>query len=204
MIETEVIQPMTTAEIESGIGQFIRLYQDGIDSIKMAGELLCRMVDHDPHVTDYIIQRCPALTPTALSIMEQVGRGLIHAPLAMDPSPGARSLRKLPLSLQVKFETEPIPVVVINGKGESDVLLIRHKDMTPDQIRQVFRGDRVATEGEQRAWIADRDSKLQREALKAPHTPWKVSGRKVIVLRACELSTRDLKNMLAALEKTAP
>lgn len=194
-------QPLAQGEVNSKIREFLNLIKSGFEAFQQAGNILAQLVDDDPHVTDLIIRECPQLTPNILGRFEQIGRGMMHPALAMDPSPAAKSLRKLPLSLQVKYQVEMIPVVVINGQGEPDVLLINYKDMTQDQIRQVFRNDRVATEGEQRAWIADKQGKAKLEAIKGPPALWMVRGRKIIVTRACELTEKDLESMKSQLKR---
>ena len=142
---------------------------------------MVELVDADPHVYDYIGQQCPSMTPGMLNTFERIGRGQILPALAMDNSPGSRKLKSLPISLQQRFETEPIPLIVMRN-DEPDVLLVKREDMTASQANQAFRNGRLSTEGEQRAWIED--FKMKASAAKpagSEAASWEIKGKELIV-----------------------
>lgn len=188
---------MTPAQQKQRIREFVTALQNGIDSFTTAGKILVDLVDSDPHVYNYIIQECPTISTDLLSKLEMIGRGILLPSIAMSDSPGAKHLGKLPLSVQERFEHEPVPVIVQTDDGW-DVLLVKHEDLTQNQARQVFRSGRIATEGEQRAWIED--YKLRERAKNEPapiSRGWKIKGNKVEFEGAITLSAQELASILA-------
>jgi hypothetical protein len=182
---------LTLKQQDEFIVQFIDLFRQGVEAWIKAGEILVELVENDPHVYDEIIERCPTLNAGILGRFEQMGRKTLHPQLLLSASPGFDRLRKLPFSLQERYVSEPVPVVV-NTQHGTDILLIKAKDMTKEQASQVFAGNRIRTEGEQKALLAQQESA---KAAPAPvrQSPYLIKGRKVefrepIVLTASELA----------------
>ena len=173
---------MTTKQQNAKIAEFAQAVSDGMEAWQRAGEIMVELVDADPHVYDYIAQQCPSMTPGMLNTFERIGRGQILPALAMDNSPGSRKLKSLPISLQQRFETEPIPLIVLTNTGDVDVLMVKREDMTAAQANQAFRNGRLSTEGEQRAWIED--FKMKASAAKpagSQAASWEIKGKELIV-----------------------
>jgi hypothetical protein len=182
------------------IQAFLAAFQAGVDAWIEAGKILVELVDEDPHVYNYIQQECPAMTPDILGKFESIGRGVILPTLAMDASPGSKQLQRLPLSVQERFQKEPIPVIIQADDDDStDVLLIKYQDLTPQQAKQVFRNGRLATEGEQRAWIEDYKLKNAKPR-KCNETPWRLT-KDGLVVGDISFSAKQLAGFLAQLTK---
>ena len=188
------IKTKTTKEQNSKIVELAQAIKDGGDAMQRAGNIMVELVDADPHVYDYITKQCPSMTPGMLNTLERIGRGQIIPALAMDNSPGSRKLKSLPISLQHRFETEPIPLIVMRN-DEPDVLLVKREDMTAAQANQAFRNGRLSTEGEQRAWIEDFRMKAQ-TAKPAEAASWEIRG-KVLVVGNVRFSQKQLLSFAA-------
>jgi hypothetical protein len=192
----------TTTEIinlDQKIKSFIAAYQRGMNAWEEAGRIIVRIVDHDPHAVDDIIKQCPALTPTIIGVFERIGRGQLLPSLAMDSSLGASKLRELPLSLQKRYEQEPIPLIVNTNNG-TDVLLVDAKNMTREQVKQVFAKGRIRTEGEQKAFLAQQESSAIKTTVQGKPA-WTVKGGRVIFEAGTTLTAGELATILAQITK---
>jgi hypothetical protein len=190
------IKTMTIKEQNSKIVELAQAIKDGGDAMQRAGNIMVELVDADPHVYDYITKQCPSMTPGMLNTLERIGRGQIIPALAMDNSPGSRKLKSLPISLQQRFETEPIPLIVMRN-DEPDVLLVKREDMTAAQANQAFRNGRLSTEGEQRAWIEDYKMKAQTaKPAGSEAASWEIRG-KVLVVGNVRFSQKQLLSFAA-------
>ena len=180
------------------IQQFITLFKEGVEAWIKAGEILVQMVEEDPYVYDYIIAQCPTLNAGILGRFEQMGRKTLHPQLLLTASPGFAKLQKLPYSMQERYITEPVPIIVHTDEG-TDVLLVNAKDMTKEQAAQVFAPGRVRTEGEQKAWLMQQRSNNARNVTEAVQVPWKIKGGKVII-NGVEFTRKQLHVILAEME----
>jgi hypothetical protein len=180
------------------IQQFITLFKEGVEAWIKAGEILVQMVEEDPYVYDYIIDQCPTLNAGILGRFEQMGRKTLHPQLLLTASPGFAKLQKLPYSMQERYITEPVPIIVHTDEG-TDVLLVNAKDMTKEQAAQVFAPGRVRTEGEQKAWLMQQRSNNARNVTESVQVPWKIKGSKVII-NGVEFTRKQLHVILAEME----
>jgi hypothetical protein len=191
--QTEIIN------LEQEVASFVAAYQRGMEAWEEAGRIIVRIVDHDPHAVDDIMKQCPALTPTIIGVFERIGRGLLLPSLAMDSSEGARRLRELPLSLQKRYEQEPIPLIVNTSNG-TDVLLVDAKNMTREQVKQVFAKGRIRTEGEQKAFLAQQASNNAKPCQQGKPA-WTVKNGRVIFEAGTTLTAGELATILAQITK---
>lgn len=189
---------LNTKEQEAKIEEFIAAYVSGMEAWKKAGKLIVELVEDDPHVFDYIAQKCPSLTQGVLETFEKIGRGMLLPALAMDSSPGGRMLKNCPLSLQMRYEREPVPLIVETNDG-TDVLLVKPRDMTRDQARQVFATGRIRSEGEQKAWLVD--NRARKYVPNNPPAPWKIKGTKVEFQAGATMSAGELAVIISQLTK---
>jgi len=180
------------------IQQFITLFKEGVEAWIKAGEILVQMVEEDPYVYDYIIAQCPTLNAGILGRFEQMGRKTLHPQLLLTASPGFAKLQKLPYSMQERYITEPVPIIVHTDEG-TDILLVNAKDMTKEQAAQVFAPGRVRTEGEQKAWLMQQRSNNARNVTESVQVPWKIKGSKVII-NGVEFTRKQLHVILAEME----
>jgi len=191
---------MTLSQKSQKIEELISLFTVGIDTWKKAGEILVELVEADSGVYEEIISKCPMITPNALANFERMGRGLLYPPLAMDGSPGGKKLQALPLSQQVKYESEPIPLIVHTENG-TDVLMVRAKDMTRDQAAQVFGKGRIRTEGEQKALLIEMRSKATPSRPSENIAAWKIRNGRVEFVTGATLSAGELATIITQLTK---
>jgi hypothetical protein len=181
------------------IGKFIELFQTGVNAWIQAGEMLVEMVEEDPHVYDYIIQQCPTLNAGILGRFEQMGRKILHPQLLLSASPGFSKLSKLPFSMQERYLSEPVPIIVHTENGP-DVLLVETKNMTKDQASQVFAPGRIRTEGEQRAWLMQQRSNAAKP-VGSNVAPWAIKGGRVVFVAGATLSAGELATIITQLTK---
>ena len=199
MQTTEEPKFMTPQTQNEKIQQFLDLYQQGKDNFIRAGEVLVELVEADPRVFQYITEKCPLLTPSVLQTFERIGRGQILPTLAMDNSPGGQRLKMCPLSVQRRFEAEPVPLLVSKPDGETDVMLVNYKDLTRTQAFQAIVDGHVATIDEQRARLAHVWQKNAKES--TAKCPWVIRGRKVEFTQGVSLTAKQLAAILAQLTR---
>jgi hypothetical protein len=190
---------LTVNEMNAKIDSFIALFKDGVEAWIKAGEILVDLVEADPHTYDYIIQKCPTLNAGILGRFEQMGRKTLHPQLLLTASPGFAKLQKLPFSMQERYIEEPIPLVVHTDDG-TDILLVQAKNMTKEQAAQVFAGDRLRTDGEQKAWLMQQRSMNARPVNKQ-EAAWTIKAGRVIFREGTSLSAGELATILAQITK---
>ena len=181
---------LTQKESNQKINQFITLFKEGVDAWIKAGEILVELVEADPHTYDYIIEKCPTLNAGILGRFEQMGRKILHPQLLLSASPGFNKLRQLPMSMQERYITEPVPLIVHTAEG-TDILMVKAKDMTKEQAAQAFAPGRIRTEGEQKALIMEKASHAARPVNQQTTCPWKIRGKQVEI-GGILLSKKDL------------
>ena len=175
------------------ITQFQNLCQQGMDAWAKAGKIIVEMVDDDPNAYEKIIEKVPSMTPEILGNFERIGRGLLYAPLAMDSSPGGERLKLLPLSLQRLHESKPVEVCVRRDDRSYDTIMVLPRNMTKKQAKQVFSRDRIRTLGEQRAILAEEESKCVAPRLSGKDSsPWRVRGGRCEFVAGASLSLGEL------------
>lgn len=75
------------------------------------------------------------------------------------------------------------------------------RDLTRRQAAQVFASDHVRTEGEQRAWLLEKQAADKRRAAAVEASPaWSIVGNKVRFNRVVTLTKRELQNILSQLK----
>ena len=188
----------TITQQQDKIATFIEHFRRGVEEWISAGEILVEMVEEDPYVYDYIIQQCPQLNAGILGRFEQMGRKTLHPQLLLTASPGFAKLQKLPFSLQERYIEEPVPVIVHTEQG-TDVLLVKAKDMTKEQANQVFATGRIRTEGEQKAFLVQQESRRAADKKEAVDRPWRIRGHKAII-NGVEFTRKELYAILSQME----
>lgn len=166
-----------------------------------AGKLLVELVDADPNAYDKILERAPMLTPDILGVFERIGRGVLYPPLAMDASPGGSRLKMLPMSIQKKHESAPVEVVVRNREGKYDTLMILPKNMTRSQSKLAFAKDHIRSVGEQRAILADEETKSAPMVMRKVDSPWRIRNGRCEFIAGATLSAGELATILTQITK---
>lgn len=193
---------MKTHEItNSKITEFISFYQGGMEAWMSAGKLLVELVDEDPNAYDKILERAPMLTPDVLGVFERIGRGVLYPPLAMDASPGGARLKLLPVSIQKKHESAPVEVVIRTSTGSYDTLMILPKNMTRAQSKLAFARDHVRSTGEQRAILADEETKSAPITMRKGESPWRIRNGRCEFVAGATLSAGELATILTQITK---
>jgi len=106
---------------EPTIKQFAEALQAGRDSIKIACNILCGLVDANPNAYRDIQKEHPEISSNLLANLERVGRGAMHEALLFDSSPAAKRIAMLPASQQKALYEGTVKVVsVANGKTYVD------------------------------------------------------------------------------------
>lgn len=188
---------MTRTEQNAKIEQFIEFYKQGVNSWIEAGKIIVELVEADPYVFDYIIEQCPHINAGVLGRFEQMGRGIIHPHLLLTNSPGNKALSRMPMSVQQRYLSEPIPLIVQTDAG-TDVLLVKAKDLTKNQASQVFATGRVRTEGEQKAWLIEKRSMAAKPC--GTNVPaWKIKNGRVEFIRDATLTAGELATIMTQL-----
>lgn len=188
---------MTQNEQNQKIQEFIEHFQQGVDSWLRAGEIIVELVEADPHVFDYIINRCPNLNAGVLGRFEQMGRKILHPQLLLTTSPGSKALSRMPMSVQQRYITEPVVLIVDTPDG-TDTLLVKAKDLTKLQSSQVFANNRLRTEGEQKAWLIEQRSKNAKPC--GANVPaWKIKNGRVEFIRDATLTAGELATIMTQL-----
>jgi hypothetical protein len=195
-MKTTLTQPQRNEAITS----FIALFKDGVEAWIKAGEILVELVEDDPHAYDYIIQQCPQINAGILGRFEQMGRKTLHPQLLLTSSPGFARLQRLPFSLQERYITEPIPLIIHTDDG-TDMMLVQAKNMTKEQAAQCFAPGRIRTEGEQKAWMMQQRSNAARPVNKDSAPAWTIKGGRVIFREGTSMSAGELATIIAQLTK---
>lgn len=186
---------------DTKIAEFVSFYQGGMDAWLSAGKILVELVDADPNAYDRILEHAPMLTPDVLGVFERIGRGVLYPPLAMDASPGGSRLKLLPMSVQRKHESAPVEVVVRKTNGHYDTLMIIPKNMTRAQSKLAFAKDHIRSTGEQRAILADEETKSAPITLRKVDLPWRIRNGRCEFVAGATLSAGELATILTQITK---
>jgi hypothetical protein len=174
--------------------QFIDLVVTGANALADAGKLIADAIDlHGEEIIEVVCDKCPDMTSEFVKRLEAVGRNKIHRLLVINESAGVRRLRSLPFSIQEKYASNPVPLLIVEGQSvktiQADV-----RNLTPAQATQVFARDHVRSEAEQRTFIEDLRSK---QSAPAHNAPFRVVKNELIIIEPCRLGKKELCDALA-------
>lgn len=180
--------------------QFKDLIFEGIEKWINAGEILVDLIDNDGLTYAQISESCEGITTDIISRFEQIGRKQLHPRLLVNTSTGFKKLMQMPYSIQMKYSSEPIPVLVESSVG-ADQILVKTEDLSTAQCKQVFKRDGIRDLGAQRAYIKEQ-ARVEKEARDSVvecefTSPWFVKGGKVIIRQTCQMDKSDLLQILA-------
>lgn len=176
----------------NAVEKFVELFTRGYEAWVEAGKIVSDALESDPDFADKVHAKHPEISCDTVYAFDRLGRKELHPKLLISDSPGARKLRKLPYSAQQKYTESPLPVLVKTNKGW-ETLNINLFNLTTDQACQIFDGDSIRNEGAQRAWLEDRSSK----AMIQIDEPYRVSGKKLIVMQPCQFTASQIARLLA-------
>lgn len=142
-----------------------------------------------PEGQEEFIRAFPASSRQFWRRIQLVARGELYPSLATKTGRAAQYLAKLPIDEQRRYETELIPVAIVDDRGRQDTLNMDVEDMSGALLDQVFAGSgnrrRIRDVAEQRAWMAEqarkRQAREEREAgaVRIERSRWIVERGKV-------------------------
>ena len=186
---------MSSLTKHNPIEQFIDLLQRGYDAWIEAGKIVAKSLEDDPDFAEKVNAAHPEVSIDTVYAFDRVGRRELYPKLLMSDTPGAKRLRRLPYAAQEKFANNPVSVLIRADKGW-DTLKTSVFNLTSDQAAQVFDGDCIRTEAAQRAYLEAKSTK----AMVQIDEPYRISGRKLIVLQSCQFTAGQLARILADME----
>ena len=111
-----------------------------------AGQLLVAFMDKDPARTASQVED---ISPGIINFLEKIGRGQWDYRM-IEPCRNTVRIRRLPGSIQKRiFDGERFPMVT-----EDTTIMVDLRTIEGEAVRQMFNGEQVRTEGEQKAWLA--------------------------------------------------
>jgi hypothetical protein len=185
----------TSLKKNDTIERFMELFQKGYEAWVEAGKLVSEQLETDPDFAEKVHDAHPEISCDIIYAFDRLGRKELYPKLLISDSPGAKRLRRLPYSSQEKYCKEPVPLLIRNEKGWQ-TLNTSVFNLTPEQAAQIFDGESMRTEAEQRAWVENKATK----SLVQIDEPYRVSGRKLIVIQPCQFTAGQLARVLAEIE----
>jgi hypothetical protein len=190
------LTPEETAKLEPTARKFAEAVKIGIDAFVEAGRVVAEAIDLDPKFPDKIAELSKGqFSAKFVRRFEKLGRGHVIPELIFCwDKPGITKLRQLSPPMQNYYLANGIEVVVAGG----DFLLVDPKHLTKFQVKQVFEGDEIRTQAEQRAWLESEKSENNlkgTEVVEAPFTLCKSKGQ-IVFNRPCHFDIDDLMKIL--------
>lgn len=183
------------------ITEFVALITQGIECWNKAGEIVVQLLDEHGMTISDIAETSDFLTEDTVTRFEQLGRKQLIPNLLVADYPASRHLMRLPYSEQKRAIETSVDMLVCEGK-ETSVLKVSVENLTPAQCRQVFDGDQIRSIGAQRAWLEDkRGAQEIKDLLEQPTSIYQVRGKRIIIRRPCELTSGQLAQMIAEIER---
>lgn len=183
------------------VGEIVALITRGIECWSKAGEIVVKLIDEYRMTIPEIAGNSEFLTEDIVARFEQLGRKQILPQLLVADYPAARHVIKLPYSEQSRAVDSGVELLVMDGEGHS-TLKVAIENLTSLQCKQVFAKDAIRSLPAQRAYIESQKTDNEiKGRICSEEAIWKVSGRKVAFLKPCQLSARELAQIIAEIEK---
>lgn len=172
------------------------LFLQGIESLKKAGDKLVDMLEAGGALPD--IAENTGLPADVLAQLERIGRNQLNPSLLLANYPAAVALQRLSVSEQNRLLSAPAEVLILKN-GVADTLLVEAKNMTREQVTQVFAKGHVRALPEQRAWLESRKAVMPAVQVSAP--PYTVTGKKTVIFNvAVEMTAEELIRIAQTLQ----
>lgn len=203
MSNIQKTEPQNTVTAPDHIQRWMSLLHGAQTSIIALGDATAQCIDADPDFVETLTKRFPQVTAEFVRKCEMVGRKKLHPRLVISEGPGASRLRRMPLALQEKYVSEPLPLLIRCAEsGTVDVINADLLNLTSDQAKQVFDCDamEVRSEAAQRLWLENQSAKLM-PTPKANNSPYrKVKDKIVVMVAGTAFSREELLKMALELE----
>jgi hypothetical protein len=196
---------MTTLVLEQQkknelISAFTDLINKGIECWKAAGEIVVSLIDDYEMDIEDIATASKYLTQDIVGRFEQIGRKQIIPDLLVAGYPASNYMLRLPYSEQKRLAENSVELLIA-GEKESSSLMVTIENLTADQCRQVFEGNKVRSLAAQRAWLEDRTLKeRQKTTIRDTEPAYTLNKKKVIFNRPCEMTRQQLAKILSEFE----
>jgi hypothetical protein len=182
------------------VSEFCSLVNTGIEAWSKAGELVVKLIDEHGLSVAAIAQASSYLTDEIVGRFEQLGRKQIIPNLLISDFPASKHLFRLPYSEQKRLIDGQVELLVVTEKG-TETLMVDTENLTPAQCKQVFDRTAVRSIGAQRAYMESKKEEYRiSSAIQESDPFYKVRGKKVIFTKPCEISSRQLAQILAEIE----
>lgn len=172
------------------------LVTQGIESLKRAGAKLVQMLTNGERLPDIAEQS--GIPADVLAQLERIGRNQLNPALLLADYPAVVAIQRLSVSEQDRLLSVPVEVMVIKD-GKADTLMVAAKNMTREQVTQVFAKGHVRELPEQRAWLESRAIKTpEAKVIDAPYT---VTRRRTVIFKVgVEMGAKELLRIAQALQ----
>jgi hypothetical protein len=183
------------------VGEIVSLITRGIECWSKAGEIVVKLIDDHRMTIQEIAGNSEFLTENIIARFEQLGRKQILPQLLVADYPAAKHVIKLPYSEQSRAVDAGVELLVMGDEGHS-TLKVAIGNLTPLQCKQVFANDAIRSLPAQRAYIESQktDNEIKNRVFN-DEAIWKVSGRKVVFFKPCQMTARELAQIIAEIEK---
>lgn len=144
---------LNAAEVEKIFDRADRMFGDIAKNVVELSKLYVESVSRDPTMRQKWEEKYPHISRSSWRRFEGIAAKKIDPLLAVVDYSYSAKIERLSLDDQHRLLTEPIPTVVVDERGKTDILKVKFEAMTPSQKSQVVAFDHVRTESEQKAWI---------------------------------------------------
>jgi hypothetical protein len=185
---------------ESLVHEFVSLINKGIECWSRAGEIVVKLIDDHGLSVSSIAGASQYLTDEMVGRFEQLGRKQIIPNLLISDFPAAKHLFRLPYSEQKRLIDGQVELLLITDQGP-ETLVVETENLTPSQCKQVFDRTALRSIGAQRAYLeSKKEENRLTSAIHESEPFYKIRGRKVVFTKACEISSRQLAQILSEIE----
>lgn len=183
------------------VGEIVSLITRGIECWSKAGEIVVKLIDDHRMTIPEIAGNSEFLTEDIVARFEQLGRKQILPQLLVADYPAAKHVIKLPYSEQSRAVDAGVELLVMGDEGHS-TLKVAIGNLTPLQCKQVFAKDAIRSLPAQRAYIESQktDNEIKNRVFN-DEAIWRVTGRKVVFFKPCQMTARELAQIIAEIEK---
>jgi hypothetical protein len=183
------------------VSEIVSLITRGIECWSKAGEIVVKLIDDHLMTIPEIAGNSEFLTEDIVARFEQLGRKQILPQLLVADYPAAKHVIKLPYSEQSRAVDAGVELLVMGDEGHS-TLKVAIGNLTPLQCKQVFAKDAIRSLPAQRAYIESQktDNEIKNRVFNN-EAIWKVTGRKVVFFKPCQMTARELAQIIAEIEK---
>ena len=194
------MHPVKKDTLEERIEAFVQLAQAAEERFAQACRALFEMRQDYPAAELYpkIRKRLP-IAESFLDRMCEAAQKQFPARLLLYPSPGAAYLQRLPYEKAIQHSADDLPVVIPNEQGFATDYK-RFHELTFNEVRQVFDGERVRGAKEQTTWL--QRQRLRHAAPAQPSEPFEIVDDYVLFKRDTKLTIAEVELLLGRLRKS--